>query len=309
VNIASLGFSAVMPEALYLMQKFIIIEIVFLGVFSFAFGESNAIIATAIRKLIVIGFYIYLVSNFDTLSTYLFQSFGKIGILAGGSGITIDDIFNPSGIMEMGFECVQSVLDTIGGAWEAILNPIETLFKGLIIIAILIAYFIIALTDFMIITEFIIFTVSAVILLPFGIFRPTAFLAESAIGAAFKLGFKFLVFSFVLCMSFNILQNLNLPDDPTLYELFDAFFTSATIAWLSSKVPQMASNIISGSPGLSGPTVSQVVVGGATTVAGGAYIGKKISNKISTISKTSALKRAAERKSKASWPRGGFTAS
>jgi len=115
-----------------------------------------------------------------------------------------------------------------------------------------------------------------------------------------------MVFSFVLCMSFNILQNLNLPDDPSFNELFIALFTSVTIAYLSSKVPQMASSIILGSPSLSGPTVQQVVVGGVTGVAGGVLLGEKISNKISKVSKASALerkvskasalKRAAERK-------------
>ena len=296
VKVATLGYSALVPEALYLMQKFIIIEIVFLGIFSFAFGESSAIMATALRKLMVIGFYIYLISNFDTLSTFLFQSFAKAGILAGGSAITTDVLFNPSGIIELGFQCVEDVMGDIVKPWVAILHPLETVLKTLISIAILIAYFIIALNDFLIIIEFYIFTVCSVILLPFGIFRPTAFLAEGAIGAAFKLGLKFMVFSFVLCMSFNILQNLNLPDDPSFNELFVALFTSVTIAWLSSKVPQMASNIISGSPSLSGPTVQQVFVGGATGVAGGVLLGEKISSKISKVSKASALKRAAERK-------------
>ena len=58
VSVATLGYTSLVPEAMSLLQKFIIIEIVLLGVLSLALGEVGTITATAIKKLLVIGFYI-----------------------------------------------------------------------------------------------------------------------------------------------------------------------------------------------------------------------------------------------------------
>jgi type IV secretion system protein TrbL len=290
VSVASLGYSELIPSALDILQKFIIIELLFMGIFSFAFGETGLITATVVKKILVIGFYIYLIKNFEQLSGILFRSFSEFGLLAGGSKITTEDLFDPSAIINMGFECVEGFQNSIGGVFEDIVNPIQTIFKVIISFAILISYFIIALNSFTIILEFYLLTVCSVVLLPFGLFRPTAFLAEGAIAGAFRMGLKFMVFSFIFCMSFNILNNLNLPDSPTIKELFVTLFTVLTICWLCGKIPQTAANFISSSPNFSGPTASQIVIGGVSTVAGGAFLAQKIT----TSTGTSALRQAAE---------------
>jgi type IV secretion system protein TrbL len=289
VHIATLGYASLVPEALNLVQKFIIIELILLGIFSFALGETVLITATAIKKLILIAFYIYLIKNFGWLSQILFKSFAKAGILAGNSEITLDDLFDPSAILEMGFDQIGNFLFSESIEWVNLVYTLPMLIKEIISIFILVAYFIMALMNFIIILEFYIFTVCAVMLLPFGLFRPTAFLAEGAIAATFRLGVKFMVFSFILCMTFSILSDLGLSSTPSIKEMIIALFTAITIVWMAGKIPTLASNLISGTPNLSGPTGHKILVGGISTAASAAFLG----GKAVSISKTTALKRAA----------------
>ncbi len=60
-QVCSLGYAALLPDALHLMSYFVVFEIVALGVF-WALGKGD-IAVTAMQKLTVIGFFLFVISN------------------------------------------------------------------------------------------------------------------------------------------------------------------------------------------------------------------------------------------------------
>jgi type IV secretion system protein TrbL len=291
IQVATLGYASLAPEAMALVQKLIIIEIVIFGIFSLALGETAIITATVLKKLIQIGFCIYLIRNFGYLSSVVFESFAKVGILAGGSEITVDDLFNPSGILEMGFEQIGDLLFDTSEGLEGLLSPLPLGAKIIVSILILVAYFILGMMNFVIIIEFYVLSVCSLILLPFWLFRPTAYLAEGAIAILFRLGIKFMVFTFILGISYNVISDLGLSASSSIKEMLIALFTAITIVWMAGKIPALASNLMSGTPSLSGPTGHQILVGGISTAASAAYLG----GKAASLSRSASLKQAANK--------------
>ena len=301
LNVITLGYASLASEALNLIQKFLVIEIIFLGVFSFALGETAAITAAAIKKLLIIAFYIYLIKNFEVLSAIVFKSFAKAGILAGGGVISVDDLFDPSGILEMGFDQIGDFLLKELMNWENYAYTMPLFIKIILCILILVAFFIMAMMNFVLILEVYVLSACSIILVPFGLFRPTSFLAEGAISMAFRLGIKFMVFSFILCMTMNVLSDLGLSNSPSIIELIIALFTVITIIWIAGKIPNLAVNLMSGTPNLSGITGQQILMRGVSTATTAAVLGGSIVSLSKTAgagqaaSKTSGLKQAANK--------------
>ena len=91
VSTATLGYSRLMPDAMYLMQFFVALEIVLVGLW-WAFGKEG-ISVTAIKKLTVIFFFLWILANFQMISRALVSSLGKAGITASGNAIPLSVIF------------------------------------------------------------------------------------------------------------------------------------------------------------------------------------------------------------------------
>lgn len=265
VSTATLGYSRLMPDAMYLMQFFVALEIVLVGLW-WAFGKEG-ISVTAIKKLTVIFFFLWILANFQMISRALVSSLGKAGITASGNAIPLSVIFNPSAIVDLGFDACDPVFRNAGGNMSKLLNPIDAIFMGLTGLLILLAYFFIAVNMFLVVVEFYIFTVVSVLFIPFALFRPTSWLAEKAIGGTFSLGIKVMVLSLVIGLSYKFLQKLALPPDPELTQLLRLLFSAGFIAFITWHAPSIAASYFAGSPNLSaGSVVGFAGVGGAATV-------------------------------------------
>lgn len=289
---ASLGYVTLLSPAMSLAQILITIEIVFLGVY-IAFNAVDNLVVAGFKKILSIGFMVYLIENFGYLSNVLLSSLGQAGIIAGGGGITTSMLYDPSAILQMGFTCADTVFDEIGGAWDIITNPIETFFLGIGGAAIIISYFVVACNLLIIVVEYHIFTACAVILIPFGIFKHTKFLSEGVLSGCVKVGVKLMLLAFILCLSYNVLQTLTIPSDPEIKDVLLIFCICASIAWLSSSVPSKVASYITGSPDLSpGVTTGGVMTGAAAGGAAGVYaarksyqLGSRAANKIRSLIK------------------------
>lgn len=291
-NAASLGYVTLLSPAMSLAQFLITIEILFLGVYV-AFNSVDNLMVAGFKKILSIGFMVYLIENFGYLSNVLLSSLGQAGIIAAGGGISTNMLYDPSAILQMGFTCSDIIFDEIGGAWDIITNPIKSLFIGIGGIAIIISYFVIACNLLIIVVEYHIFTACAVILIPFGIFKHTKFISEGVLSGCIRVGVKLMLMAFILCLSFNVLQNLTIPSDPKIKDVLLVFCICTSIAWLSSSVPSRVASYITGSPDLSpGVTTGGVMTGAAAGGAAGVYasrkgyqLGKKAARKMRSLIK------------------------
>jgi len=249
-EVATLGYTALLPEAMYLMNFFIVIEIVMLGVF-WALGSGNISI-NAIQKISAIAIFLWIINNAHRISKAIISSLGELGMIAGGQSISIANLFDPSAIVGFGFSATYPIFKNTGGFWSGFTNPTDSIVFAFCGMIILFSYFVIGWNIFVTIIEFYLFTVCSVILIPFALFKPTSFLAQKAINGTFGLGIKFMVLGFIISISYNTLKSLAMPDDPTYHQLFSMVLGSGAISYLCWHAPSLASSIISGgAPNLS----------------------------------------------------------
>lgn len=264
-SVISLGYAAVLPDALYLMNYFIVIEIVVLGIF-WALGKGD-ILVDAIRKLTLIGFFLFVLSNMQTLTQALLGSFAKVGLNAGGGSVMMADLFDPSKIIDFGLKACKPIIDSRTNFMDFFIVPYDSLIKLFACLIIILSYVLIALQVFITILEFNIFALAGMILIPFSIFKPLSWLGERAIGAIFSISVKMMVLALVISLSYNTLQTLEVPFTFTSEMVLVIMTMSATIALLCWHAPSMAAQFISGSPSLSFQSFAAPMVGGALLAA------------------------------------------
>lgn len=247
----SLGYARILPDALVLMRYLVAIEIVVLGVF-WALGKSD-ITVSAIKKISAIGLFLWIITDMQSLSYALIRSFAQAGLVAGGSVLSVSNLFDPSAIIDMGFRTTKPIFDSIGGFSNIALHPVNSALQFLAGLMGLFSYFLIAWNLFVIIIEFYLFSVCAVILIPFAVFKPTSWLAERAIGGTFTIGVKLMVLALIVSLSYDIINSLDLtPVTASNYQLYSAVSLMCVIAYLCWSAPNFAAGIVSGGPNLSG---------------------------------------------------------
>jgi type IV secretion system protein TrbL len=258
-QVCSLGYAGLLPDALRLMTYFVVIEMVVLGVF-WALGKGD-IAVTAIQKMTVIGFFLFVLSNMGYLSNVLIKSFARAGLMAGGGSLSVQNLFDPSAIVDFGLQATEPIFREKSSMLDFFQHPFDNMFKGLAGIIIILAYALIACQLFITILEFYLFSLCAMILIPFSVFRPTSWLGERAIGAVFAVSLKMMVLGLVVSLSYNTLKTVHLPIDCTAKDVAVLMSIAGVIALLCWHAPAIAAHYLSGSPSLSfqsfaGPALS-----------------------------------------------------
>ena len=276
VTATTFGYAEIIPHALSIAYYIIAFEVTMIGIYLVLGGDNSTSIIMIFRKGAGAFVWIYIISKWEFLSGLIFRTFSAAGLVAGQNVIPENLLFNPSAIMKLGFGCTALLFNPASRSFWDAFNLIDMFLYLVIGIIILTTFFVIALNVFMVVIEFYVFSVCSVILLPFSLFDKSAFLAESAIAGIFRLGIKVMVLGFVLSIGYTILQGLRIPRNPSYYDLFSIMFTSITVAFMCGRAPGMAASMMTGTPNLSGPTVSGVIARGGGAAIASAYVVKNI---------------------------------
>ena len=97
LSVFSLGYGNLLPSTLWLFGTLLSIEIVLFGIW-YAFGAEN--IVGAMKKILFVGFWFWIVTSFPTLVNHLVDSLIQAGQLAAGG----NDCLIPSGDDNIGFD-------------------------------------------------------------------------------------------------------------------------------------------------------------------------------------------------------------
>jgi len=100
------GFGLIKGEVGYLSSTLIVIDITLAGLF-WAWGSDEDILRRLVRKTLYIGFFAYVIGNFNALAAILFNSFAGLGLKAGGSTLAQADFLRPGRLAEMGLDAGQ----------------------------------------------------------------------------------------------------------------------------------------------------------------------------------------------------------
>ena len=174
------GFGLVQGDVRWLAGVLIAIDITLAGLF-WAWGADEDILQRLVKKTLYIGFFAFIINNFNNLSAIVFNSFAGLGLKAGGSSISTADFLRPGKLAQVGLDAGQPLLDAANqmmGFTSFFANFVQIAVLMVSWILVLIAFFILAVQLFVTLIEFKLTTLAGFVLIPFGLFGKTAFAAE-----------------------------------------------------------------------------------------------------------------------------------
>ena len=273
------GFGLLAGDVAYLTSTLIVIDITLAGLF-WALSENADVIAGLIKKVLYVGFFAYLLGNFAFLSQVIFESFAGLGLTAGSSLITAEDLMRPGYIAGVGFSAALPLLEEAGG----LMGPIA-FFENFILISvlllawavILIAFFVLAIQLFVAILEFKLVTLAGFVLVPFALWNKTAFLAEWVLGNVITSGLKLMVLAIIIGIGSTLFATITDAfagtGDVTLAQVMGTVLAALVFLWMGVFGPGMAAGLITGAPQLgAGSAIGTAAGVAAATLAAGAGV-------------------------------------
>src|SRR6516164_6560993 len=103
------GFGLLNGEVAFLSSTLVAIDITLAGLF-WALASDEDVIARLIRKTLYVGFFAFLIGNFNTLAKIIFNSFAGLGLKAAGSGLSADQFVQPGRIAQVGIDAGKPIL-------------------------------------------------------------------------------------------------------------------------------------------------------------------------------------------------------
>jgi type IV secretion system protein TrbL len=149
------------------------------------------------------------------------------------------------------------------GFFSGLKNIGDVLITGLCGLAIVAAFFVIAIQVFVLFLEFYVVAVCSLILVPFGVNQYTAWISEQTFGTLLGHGVKLMVLSLITSLAFPVLASLAIPPDPTLKHILSMACGVWAICVLCLHAPRIAAGMLAGSPALTAGLAAGTLAGGA----------------------------------------------
>jgi len=284
------GFGLLGGEVQYLTAILIGIDITLAGLY-WAMGSDNSVIGKFLKKVMYVGFFALIITNFSGLANIVFNSFGGLGLKATATTMTADDLLRPGFIANTGFTAAHPILLQIG----ELTGPVKFFHNIVLIVALFLAwiitmfaFFFIAIQLFVTILEFKLTTLAGFILIPFALWNKTSFLAEKVLGNVVASGIKLMVLAIIIGIGSTIFGDITSAfappaSDPdmivpiTLKDAASIMLGSMALLALGIFGPGIATGLVSGAPQLgAGAAVGTMAAIGAGALAGGAVAGAGI---------------------------------
>ena len=275
------GFGVISGEVQTVLGTLVVISIALTAIL-WAIDETQNVLASLVRKVLLVGFFAWLVGSWHTLSLTVVNGFGQLGLRASGGG-SVDDFMNaPTTAVDAGMQIVVKLMAYIGelakqnGGIGALQNIDVIIVAAVAAIGILLAFIVLAIEIAVTIIEFHLVTLIAFVTVPFGVLSQTSFLAERAIGYVVSVGLKFMALAVILGIGINIFQQFTLSLEPTISEECGLLLSAVFLMMLALKIPSIAGALISGGPQLNAGGALMGAAGVAAGAAGVALAGRAI---------------------------------
>lgn len=273
------GFGLIQGDV---QATFGILMIISLGLSAllWALDEHQNVPAALVRKILLFGFFAWLISGWKALTLTVINGFAALGLKAGGGGLTVGELMQPSKVAIDGMEVAFELLKYIGrlaseGMGVGFFTHIDAiLITAVVAIGVILAFMVLAVEIAVTIVEFYIVTLIGFVTVPFGILTQTAFMSERAIGYVISVGAKVMALALVVSIGEQIFASYTVSAEPTWAESCGLLLAALLIVMLAFKVPAIAAAQITGGPQLSAGSAAAGAVGLAATVGGLALAGR-----------------------------------
>ena len=303
------GFGLIQSDVTGTLGTLVIISIAITAVL-WAIDENQNVLASLVRKVLLVGFFAWLVTQWHTLSTTVVNGFAALGLKASGGTMSVTDFTqSPSKIVIAGINVVSALMQYIQkiapGPIEFFAHIDVVIITAVAAIGILIAFVILAVEIVVTIIEFHIVTLVAFVTVPFGVLTQTSFMSERAIGYVVSVGVKMMALAVVVGLGTTIFDNYTVSADPGINEDCGLLLAAVVMVMLALKVPAIAGALISGGPQLNAGGAVMGAAGIAATVAGGALAARALGGSVAGALGASGQVASAKSASGAIPPSGG----
>ncbi|SHL52573.1 type IV secretion system protein TrbL [Sphingobium sp. YR657] len=273
------GFGLLSGDVAFLTTALIGIDVT-LAALWWALDADQDILGKLVKKVLYVGSFAFILSNFNSLADIIFRSFSGLGITAGGGGFSADDLKHPGEVAATGFEAayplLEAVTDMLGFPkfFGHFLDIAVLLIAWLIVV---VAFFILAIQLFITIVEFKLTSLAGFVLVPFALWNKSSFLAERVLGNVISSGIKVMVLAVILGIGSNLFADMRavVGGDPGIEEALTLLLGALTLFGLGIFGPGIASGLVSGAPQLGAGAAVGTVAGAAIMTGGAAMLGAK----------------------------------
>ncbi|MBB4630719.1 P-type conjugative transfer protein TrbL [Sphingosinicella soli] len=291
------GFGLLGGEVAFIATTLIVIDVTLAALF-WSWGADDDIMARLIKKTLFVGVFAYIIGNWNNLARIVFESFAGLGLMASGTGFSVEDLMRPGRVAQTGLDAGRPLLDSISDlmGWIAFFeNFIQIaclLFAWALVV---LAFFILAIQLFITLIEFKLTTLAGFVLIPFGLFGKTAFMAERVLGNVISSGIKVLVLAVIIGIGSTLFSQFTAGfggRTPTIDEAMAIVLAALSLLGLGIFGPGIANGIVSGGPQLgAGAAVGTGLAAGGALLAAGAAGGLALRGGAAALSGTAAAAR------------------
>src|ERR1700724_2104308 len=107
------GFGLLGGEVAFLASTLIVIDLTIAGLF-WAWSAEEDLLAHLVKKTLYVGFFAFLIGNFNTLAKVFFTSFSSLGLKAAGSSLSADQFLQPGRLAQVGIDAGKPILQAAG---------------------------------------------------------------------------------------------------------------------------------------------------------------------------------------------------
>ena len=238
------GFGLIAGDVSATLGTLVVISIVITALL-WAIDENQNVLASLVRKVLLVGFFAWLVSQWHSLSTTVVNGFAALGLKAGGGAMTVTTFTtSPSQIVMAGINVISGLMQYVKkispGPIEFFAH-IDVVAMALVAaIGILIAFVILAVEIVVTIIEFHIVTLVAFVTVPFGVLTQTSFMSERAIGYVVSVGIKLMALAIVVSLGTTVFDNYTVSPDPGIGEDVGLLLAAVVMVMLALKIPSIA---------------------------------------------------------------------
>src|ERR1700761_9501198 len=104
------GFGLLGGEVGFLATTLVAIDITLAALF-WAWSAGDDILARLIKKTLYVGFFAFILSNFNALARVVFESFSGLGLKASGGTMSPADFLRPGKLAQAGIDAGKPLLD------------------------------------------------------------------------------------------------------------------------------------------------------------------------------------------------------
>src|SRR6516164_2130744 len=268
------GFGLLSGEVAFLASTLIVIDVTLAGLF-WAWGADEDVLAHLVKKTLYVGFFAFLIGNFNALAKIVFNSFAGLGLKAAGSALSPDQFLQPGRLAQVGIDAGKPILQAAGqlmGFVSFFENFIQIFVLLIAWLVVLVAFFILAVQLFVTLIEFKLTTLAGFVLVPFGLFGKTAFLAEKVLGNVVASGVKILLLAVIIGIGTNLFGEFTAAwsgNQPSLEDTLSLALAALSLLGLGIFGPGIATGLTAGAPQLgAGAAVGTALAAGGIGVAG-----------------------------------------